>query len=122
MDRLHRIDVGDFDHFERGILMKLWIARIGLRGALKIGAGLAVAALAGWLYYQWTTGQAAKIQVQELRQEIRAIEQQVEHIETLTERLDEVRRDDTETREVIRSVPDNRLTPQDQDAARRIFP
>lgn len=102
--------------------MKILLAKIGVRGLLKIAGGLAVVAVAGWIWFQWTSGQAAKVQVEELQQQIQAIEKQVEQMETLTERLDEVRRDDSETREIIRNVPDNRLTPQDRDAIRRIFP
>ena len=106
--------------------MKLFIARIfakiGIRGLLKVAGGVAVAALVGWLWWQWTSGQAAKEEVRELREEIQAIERQFEQIETLQERLEENRQQDIETREIIRRVPDNRLTEEDKDAIRSIFP
>lgn len=89
---------------------------------IVLGVGVVLLGTLGWFTWQWNAGRAAIERVQELEQEIESLEIQFEMIEHLQDRLEESRQQDSETREIIRKVPDNALTQEDKDAIRSIFP
>lgn len=90
--------------------------QLSVKTKLIIAASAIALSVGGYFFYQYKTGQAAKV-------EVKRIERSVEVLDDLNTNLDVIREQDFIVREIIRAVPERpgSLTTQEQNAFREIF-